>query len=137
VSLAYQQGLYRLDTRTRIRVLLLGDGASILAGAARTEGTHQTEFSRLLNAPTRWSYAKIGFYFLAASLAWLIIYAHIVMASPPPVSSTPGELSGVLLVALFIALLSAVWRHNHSVYQRALARWDRLFVCLRCGAINE
>jgi hypothetical protein len=31
----------------------------------------------------------------------------------------------------------AVWRHNHLRFPREYARWDRSFLCQRCGAVSQ
>jgi hypothetical protein len=138
VSLAYQEGLYHAGTRTWLIGLLLGSaGPSPLLGRATTKGFHQTELSRLLRPPMKWSYLKLVGWFGLISLISLIAYVQVVMASPPPVSSLPGELFAVLLCGAFIVLLTVIWRHNHSRYRTEYGKWDRGFVCQRCGAVSS
>jgi high-affinity Fe2+/Pb2+ permease len=85
----------------------------------------------------KWSYCKVFGWFVALSFVSLVAYIHMVMASVRPVASSPGEMFAIALLAFLTAVLSAVWRHNRSVYPRAFAQWGRSFVCLKCGAISE
>src|ERR1700683_2503934 len=92
-SLAYQEGLYRVNTRTRIiRFLMGGDGPGIFAGNARTRGFHQTEISKLLSPPMKWSYAKLLLWAGVFSLVAVIAFVIHVNSTPPPVSSLPAQL---------------------------------------------
>jgi hypothetical protein len=60
VSLAYQEGLCRVRARTRITGWLIGDnGSDIFVGTARTKGFRQSEISKSLSPPARWSYGKL------------------------------------------------------------------------------
>jgi len=138
VSLAYQEGLYHANTRTRLIGLLLGSaGPSALIGKATTKGSHQTELSRVLRPPMKWSYLKlVGWFGLISSIS-LVAYVQVVMASPPPVSSLPGELIAALLCGVFIVLLTVIWRHNHSRYRTEYEKWDHCFICQRCGAVSS
>jgi hypothetical protein len=136
-SLAYQEGLYHANMRTRLTGLLFGSvGPSALIGTARTKGFHQTELSRLLRPPMKWSYVKLIGWFALILFISLIAYAQMVMASPPPVSSLPGELFAASLCAVFVLFLAAVWKHNHTTYRAEYAKWGRSFVCQRCGAVS-
>jgi|HubBroStandDraft_6_1064221.scaffolds.fasta_scaffold100131_2 hypothetical protein len=137
VSLAYQEGLYHANTRTRLTGLLFGSaGPSALIGRARTKGSHQTELSRVLRPPLKWSYLKLVGWFGLILFISVIAYVQEVMASPPPVSSLPGELFAVVLCGVFVLLLAVIWKHNHSTYSTEYAKWNRSFVCQRCGAVN-
>jgi hypothetical protein len=137
VSLTYEEGLYRVNTRTRLIGLLLGSaGPSALLGRASTKGSHQTDLSRRLRPPMKWSYLKLVGWFGLIFLISLVGYAQIVMASPPPVQSLPGELFAAFLCGAFILLLAVIWKHNHSTYPIEYAKWDRSFVCQRCGAVS-
>src|SRR5260370_14706111 len=60
VSLAYQEGLSRVRTKSRLRALLFGeDGPNVIVGSAVTRGTQQTELSSALRPPKKWSYGKV------------------------------------------------------------------------------
>ena len=109
VSLAYQEGLYGVSTRTRLRGVVVGsDGPDIVVGRARTKGTHQTEISKGLTPPKKWPYVKLfGWSALAfLSVGWLVIYAHTVttnssvFASVDGISTSPLGFSGFALFPL-------------------------------------
>lgn len=85
----------------------------------------------------KWSYAKVFGWSLVVAFVSLIVYVHLVMSSAEPVSSTSGETFAFLLLVIFLLSEAAVWRHNHAAYARAFAKWDRQFVCMRCGATSE
>jgi transcriptional regulator with XRE-family HTH domain len=138
VSLAYREGLYRVDTRTRLAGVLIGSGGpDMIVGRARTKGFRQTELSKLLSPPMKWSYWKLLSWAGLVSVAALIAYVNYAMASPPPVSVLPVKLYALLAPAALVVLAAVFWRHNHSTYRRQYAGWDRSFVCERCGAVSQ
>lgn len=138
VSLAYQEGLYRVDTRARLSGVLIGSGGpDVIVGRARTKGFRQTELSRLLSPPVRWSYLKLILWSGVLSLVALVAYVNHVMASPPPVSVFPVKIYALVFAGVLALLLRLFWRHNHFTYRREFARWSRSFVCQRCGNISE
>ena len=138
VSLAYREGLYRVDTRTRLAGVLIGSGGpDMIVGRARTKGFRQTELSKLLSPPMKWSYWKLVSWSGLVSVAALIAYVNYAMASPPPVSVLPVEIYGVLCTISLGFLLIVFWRHNHSTYSRQYTLWNRSFICLRCGTLSR
>ncbi len=138
VSLAYQEGLYRVDTRTRLSGVLIGSGGpDMVVGAARTKGVRQTELSMRLSPPSKWSYLKLIAWGGIISVVALVAYVNHVMASPPPVSVLPVQIYAVLFSGAFIFLFILFWRHNRSTYPREYAQWDRSFICERCGAVSQ
>src|SRR5271170_5532160 len=59
-SLAYQEGTHRVKTRTGLLGLVFGEGGPGLAvGRATTHGIQQTELSKALSPPRKWSYARL------------------------------------------------------------------------------
>jgi hypothetical protein len=136
-SLAYQEGVRRVNTRTRIIGLLVGsDGPGIFAGDARTRGFHQTGTSKLLNPPVKWSYGKLLLRAAVFSLVALIAFVIHVNSTPPPVSSLPAQLY-VIFASIFLAFfLFVFWHHNRVAYQAQYIQWERSFICQRCGAVS-
>jgi hypothetical protein len=53
------------------------------------------------------------------------------------VSSAPLTLFSLTCGAIFALLLFLAWRHNHSSYQTQYARWDKSFICERCGTVTR
>src|SRR5216684_4446924 len=138
VSLAYQEGLSRLKAKSRLRGLLFGeDGPNVIVGTAVTRGTYQTELSRALRPPKKWSYGKLLLWIGFVSVVSLIFYTHTVMSSSSMVSALPVVMFGVIGAVVLLALLAVIWRHNQLVYPRAYDQWGRSFVCQRCGAITQ
>jgi len=136
VSLAYQEGLYRTDARTRLSAALAGgNGPDLVVGRATTQASHQSALSKQLSPPAKWSYLKVGSWSVLAFLCigWLVFYVNTVTTNSSTVSSTPLTFFALISVASFALLLFFVWNHNHSSYKRRLAAWDRAFICQRCG----
>src|SRR6266513_2051067 len=119
VSLAYQEGTYHIDTRSRIRGLLFaGGGPDILVGRATTSGVQQSALSKSLIPPAKWSYAKLVLWSAAISLVALVAYVRVVMTSPPPVSSLPVRIYVVVAPLVVLLLFISIWRHNHTTYRQ-------------------
>jgi hypothetical protein len=140
VSLACHEGLQRVSTRTRIRGVVVGsDGPDVVVGRATTKGIQETEISKTLSPPKKWSYLKLlGWSLLVfLSLGWVVFYVNTVMNNSSFVSSLPLTAFAVLSACLFVALCFLYWNHNNSTYPRQYARWDRSFICERCGTVSQ
>lgn len=140
VSLAYQEGLQRVSTRTRLRGVVVGtDGPDVVVGRATTKGTQQTEISKALTPPKKWSYLKLfGRWVLAfLSVGWIVFYVNTITKNSSSVSSVPLTVYTVLAGGVFVALFLIHWKHNHSSYPQQYAKWDRSFICERCGAVSQ
>jgi hypothetical protein len=137
VSLAYEEGLFRSESRTRIRgVSFGGGGPHIIVGSAATKGTHQTMLSERLSPPQKWSYLKLLGRFAALSFVALVIYVHSPMASASTSSSLPLKLYGLIASCAFVLLVFLTWKHNHFTHARRYGEWNRCFICKRCGALS-
>jgi hypothetical protein len=140
VSLAYQEGLHRTDARTRLSAALVGgNGPDLVVGRATTQASHQSALSKQLSPPAKWSYLKVGSWFVLAflSVGWLVFYANTITTKATTVSSAPLTLFVLISAGIFALLLFLIWRHNHSTYERGFAEWDHSFVCQRCGTISQ
>ncbi len=140
VSLAYQEGLQRISTRTRLRGVVTGsDGPDVIVGRATTKGTQQTEISRALTPPKKWPYSKLfGWSVLVfLSVGWIVFYVNTIMRNASSVSSFPLMIFAVLSVGMFVVPFFVFWKHNHSTYPRRCAMWERSFICQRCGTISQ
>ena len=140
VSLAYQEGLQHVSARTRLRGVVVGsDGPNIVVGRAITKGMQQTEISKALTPPAKWSYAKLfgcsALVFL--SVGWIVFYVNAITTNASSVSSVPLMIYAVLSVGLFVVLFLLYWKHNHMAYPREYARWNRSFICERCGTVSQ
>ena len=90
VSLAYQEGLQHVSTRTRLRGVVVGsDGPDVVVGRATTKGIQQTEISKALTPPTKWSYVKLfGWSALVfLSVGWIVFYVNTITKNSSSVSS--------------------------------------------------
>jgi hypothetical protein len=138
LSLAYQQGRVRVDTRTRLRGVVVGEGGpNVVVGRATTRGIQETELSKHLSPPAKWSYLKLVLWSAFVSLVALVIYVRSVMSSSSPASSMPVKIYAVLAPVAFFLLVALFWRHNHSTYQSQYAQWNRSFICERCGTVSQ
>jgi hypothetical protein len=140
VSLAYQEGLYRTDARTRLSAALVGGGGpDLVVGRATTQASHQSALSKQLSPPAKWSYLKVGSWSVLGFLCvgWLVFYVNTVATNSSTVSSPPLTFFLLIAAAIFGLMLSLVWRHNHSAYLRRFAMWDRSFICQQCGTVSD
>jgi hypothetical protein len=138
LSLAYQEGRFQVDSRTRLRGVVVGEGGpNVVVGRATTRGIQQTELSKHLSPPAKWSYMKLVLWSAFVSLAALIVYVRSVMSSSFPGSSLPVKLYAFLAPVTFVLLVALYWRHNHSTYQAQYAQWNRSFICQRCGTVSQ
>lgn len=140
VSLAYQEGFSQVNTRSRLRAIAVGsDGPDIIVGRATNTGTQQTELSKILSPPKKWSYRKLLRYSVLGFIvgSWGVISLHATMTQSRSVISLPLLAFTAICLVVLAALSIAFWKHNHSVYQAEYARWNKSFVCNRCGAVSE
>jgi hypothetical protein len=136
-SLVYQEGLSRVKTRGRLAGFLFGGpGPAIITGMSVKHGFQQTDLSRSLNPPMKWSYLRLVVRFVLLTCAASFAYIIFVAASTPPVSTLPMKLYVFLAPVVFLFFAFATWRQNHLVYPRRFNEWDRSFLCQRCGAVS-
>jgi hypothetical protein len=137
VSLAYQEGLFHINARTRMLGLLFAsEGPDVMVGRATTTGVQQSALSKNLAPPTKWSYLKLILWSAAISFVALIAYIRVVMTNPPPVSSLPVKIYVAVAPLVFIFLFVSTWRYNHSTYRQKYSQWNDSFICERCGAVS-
>ena len=137
VSLVYQQGRFGGRAQTRLRGLLLGTGGpDLIFGSARTIGVQQSQLSKNVQPPSKWSYLRLLGWFLLGSFVALVSYVNSVMSHRGQAASLPVTLYVVIGSCVFFFLVFLVWRHNHSVYPRQYIAWERSFLCQRCGSVN-
>src|SRR5438876_4760245 len=140
VSLAYQEGLFYTAARTRLRAVAVGGcGPDLIIGKATTRGFHQSVLSKKLSPPVKWSYRKLVLWWvvLFLSAGWIIFYINAVTGNSSAVLSPPLILFSLLSAATFLLLLVLFWRHNKFAYKRRYSRWERSFLCQRCGTLTE
>src|SRR5260370_39117107 len=136
VSLAYQEGLYNADARTRLSAALVGgNGPDLMVGRANTQASNQSALSKRLSPPVKWSYLKVGSWSVLAFLCmgWLVFYVNTVTTNATTVSSIPLTLFALISGVIFALLMFLVWKHNHSPYETRYAEWDGSLICGRRG----
>src|SRR5262249_14559242 len=138
LSIAYQEGRFSVSTNSRLSGVVVGAGGpDVVTGRATTQGVQQSDLSRKLSPPTKWSYRKVLLWSIAISFVALVVYVRSVMSQAAPVSTLPVTLYAIIFPVVLVFLLALVWRHNHSAYQRQYADWDRSFICQRCGTVSQ
>ena len=139
VSLAYQERLQHVSTRTQLRGVVVGsDGPDVVVGRATTKGTQQTEISKTLTPPKKWSYLKLfGWSVLVfLSVGWIVFYVYTVDTNSSSVLSLPLAIYGILGIGIFAGVCILFWKHNHTTYPRQFAQWEQSFICQRCGTVS-
>jgi hypothetical protein len=110
LSLACQEGLVSINTRSRLRGVVVGDGGpDVVVGRATMLGTHQTELSRQLSPPRKWSYLKLVVWSVVFSLVALVVYVRSVMAEPVPASSLLVRLYAWFSPMVLLVLPALYW----------------------------
>ena len=138
LSVAFQEGRFSVNTRSRLRGVVVGAGGpDVVIGRATTRGVQQSDHSKKLSPPTKWSYGKLILWSVGISFVALVVYVRSVMSHPGPASSFPVTLYAVIFPVVLAVLLAAIWRHNHLTYSREYAEWSRSFVCERCGTVSQ
>jgi hypothetical protein len=140
VSLAYQEGLRHVSTRTRLRGVVVGsDGPDLVVGRATTKGMQQTEISKALTPPAKSSYVKLfGWSALVfLSVGWIVFYVNTITKNSSSVSSFPLTIYALLSAGVFVVLFLVYWKRNRSTYPREFAKWNQSFVCGRCGTVSQ
>ena len=140
VSLVYQEGLSRVNAHTRIRGVVVGsEGPDLVVGRATTKGTQQTDISKALTPPKKWSYGKLFGWSLLVflSVGWIVFYVNAITKNSSSVSSTPLTIYSVVSTGVFVLVVVLFWKHNLSTYPRQYAEWDRSFICERCGIVSQ
>lgn len=140
LSLAYEEGISHINARTRLRGVVIGsNGPDVVIGTGSTKGIQQTAAARAVAPPTKWSYIKLTAWSLLLFLAigWIVFYTNTVTTNSQTIASTPLADYTALAAGTFAVALAGFWRHNHATYPRRFDKWNRSFVCNRCGRISD
>ena len=135
VSLAYEQGLSAYKGRSRSHGLSLGTGGlGLWGGSAKTTGTFQTRLSARLSPPTKWSYWKTFKWWLPGFI--ILWFVGIAVEENAPSAKEFIRLFNWGMdgyAGALVFLWWFIWRYNHRVFPAQYTRWDRSFMCRRCG----
>ena len=140
VSLAYQEGLQHLSTRTRLHGVVVGsDGPDVVVGRGTTKGIQQTEISKALSPPEKWSYVKLFGWSVLVFLSggWTVFYVNTITKNSSSISSIALTIYVMLSAGLFAFLFLVYWRHNHFTFPQQYRKWDQSFLCVRCATITR
>jgi hypothetical protein len=140
VSLAYQEGSSQVKTHSRLRAIAVGgDGPDVILGRIKSAGTAQTELSKVLSPPRKWSYRKLIRYWLFAFVvcSWIVIALDWSMTSSKTIISIPFLVFVGTCLGLFVLFAFAFWKHNGPTFRREYARWNRSYICNKCGEVSE
>src|SRR5260370_36550685 len=91
-SLAYEEGLFRSEGRTRLRAVAVGSGGpDLVVGRATTRGTEKSALSKKLTPPVKWSYLKVIGWSVLVFLftVWLGVSLNTVTPTATTGSSAP------------------------------------------------
>jgi len=139
LSLVYLNGVSNLRTTSRGRGFDFGEMAGAFSFRSRGRGRFQTRLSKMAGPPLKLRYRHLILcwglglgimYWLFGYLVWLRELSAVRSVALFP--QYAHVLSGV---ALFV--LASFWWYNHQVRPQLLRRWERSFMCDRCGAIFE
>lgn len=140
LSLAYQEGFSQVNTRSRLRAIAVGsEGPDVIVGRITGRGTAQTELSKALSPPRKWSYRKLLRYWFFGFVvgSWVVVALDWSRTDSKTVISIPFLAFAVACVGVFVVLALGLWKHNRSTFPRDYARWNRSFVCNKCGSVSE
>src|SRR6516164_8732505 len=130
----------RTEAKGRMRAAVVGgSGADLIVGRASTRASHQSALSKRLNPPVKWSYRKLIFWSVLVFLcgAWLVFYVNSITKNASTVSSPTLMAYAVIAAVIFAFPFAVVVRRNVSVYPKRFTKWDRSYICQRCGTVSE
>jgi hypothetical protein len=135
VSLAYEQGLSEYKGRSRSSGLSLGTGGlGLWGGRAKTAGTFQTRLSARLSPPIKWSYwTAFKWWLVGLIILWFVGTAVQENAHNPNEFSRGFGWTLDAYAGALVFLWWLIWRHNRRVFPVLRQRWERSFLCRRCG----
>ena len=70
------------------------------------------------------------------SIGWILFYISTITRNSCAALSPPLIRFALLSAATFLLLLVLFWGHNQSTYKRRYSRWERSFLCQRCGTLT-
>lgn len=139
LSLVYAEGFSDLNARSRGWGLLVGSGGAELGfGKFRTRGEIQSRLSQKVSPPRKWSYWRIVFGGLIGLvvLEFILGYTDMLLRAQAHFKHQLAWLwYGWLGIVAFV--LCVTFRHNIWRVPKLYRRWDRSFICRRCGHVLQ
>lgn len=133
VSIAYQSGISKINTSTTQGGVLVGNaGLNAGIGEGETSGVMQTEFSKSIAPPKEQPYT-FSFFISAIVFGPILVFLTIFKID----NSVTIFLDFLLAIAAMIWAIKGIHKHNKIQYPPLMERWQRQFICLRCGTIFE
>jgi hypothetical protein len=126
LSLIYEEGLAIINTRSQSSGAAFGGGgASFGSASTHTTGTQQTALSKKAAPPTKRHTILWG---IAAGILGMIALSGLT-------SPSFGLLIWAGLAAFAARMTLQAKAYNAMVFPDAHARWQRSFMCNRCGEV--
>lgn len=120
LSVIFAGGISQVETQTSGLGFALGGGLGV--GSARTTGVHQTVLSQAAAPPAPRKVSSLAILGILFGLAVLQTYAKAV---------------GFLIIAVCIWHIYNCRKYNKNVHPGLHARWERGYMCERCGQQTE
>ena len=139
LSLVYLNGVSDVRTTARGRGFDFGAMAGAFSFRSRGRGRFQTQLSKMAGPPLKLRYRHLILcwglglgimHWLFGYLVWLRELSDV--RSVALFTQYAHALAGI---ALFV--LASFWWYNHRVRPERLRRWERSFMCDRCGQIFQ
>lgn len=137
LSVVYDAGLSDIRARTRGGGFAFGESAGTLSFTARSRGTCQTRLSKLAAPPRKLRYRHVILWWILGLgiLYWLfgyLVWLHELSAIRA-LTTFPDFAHAYSGLAVFV--LAVLWWYNRRVRPQRYRRWERSFMCARCGKI--
>jgi hypothetical protein len=126
LSLVHAHGLH--ESRGNITGLLLGSVDTLIFGKSRQ--TNQSRLSAMAAPPRTLPYVKPFF-------LWLVGFFPIMAFAGRGKPSWITDSVAVAYILLLLAYPLGALLYNHLVRPKKYKRWDRMFMCQRCGVVVE
>jgi hypothetical protein len=137
-SILYAEGLSDLDAQTRgIGIAFARPGPVLSFGRARTTGTVQSRLSKQASPPRKKRYRYIVIAWILGLLIGEILLSYVGMLTRTPESRFEQQLTYLAWACsgLAVVIFWIFWTFNRKVLPRLYRRWERSFICGRCGNV--
>ena len=137
LSVVYAAGLSDMRMRTRGRGFAFGEAAGALSFTARSRGTCQTRLSKLAGPPRKLRYRHVFLWWILGLVILYWLFGYLVwlhqLSAARAVTAFPAFSHAYSGLALLV--LAVLWGYNRHLRPQRYRRWERSFMCGRCGSI--